>query len=60
MRSPEPEPEIPAARDPAKGLQPDELYVYSQIVAEWGTRGWAAFSDWQERERTLGPCVKAQ
>lgn len=58
MRAPEAEPEVPTPRDPLKGLQTDELYLYAQSLAEWGTRGWHAFTDWQDRERTLGSCVR--
>lgn len=54
------EPEVPTPRDPVVGLQPDEMFVYSQALAEWGTRGWATVLGWQNRERALGPCVKTQ
>lgn len=54
----EPEPEVPEPRNPAAGLLPDELYEYAQAALEWGTRGWAKQQAWQERERTLGACVK--
>lgn len=58
MRPAEPEPDVPVARDQTKGLQPDELYDYARNLAEWGNRGWTAFGDWQERERSIGACVK--
>jgi len=60
MAAPVPEPEVPEPRDPAIGLQPDELYIYSQSLAEWGTQGWGRVLGWQHRERALGPCVKTQ
>lgn len=58
MRPTEPEPDLGPPRDPIKGYQPDELYTMLVLVAEWGSRGWHRVLDWQERERTLGPCMK--
>jgi hypothetical protein len=56
MRPTETEPDPGEPRDPVKGYQPDELYLYAQNLAEWGARGWNRVLDWQERERTIGPC----
>lgn len=58
LRPAEPEPLVPTPRDPAQGLQPDELFVYAQTLAEWGSRGWYRTRDWIDRENTLGSCIR--
>ena len=58
LRPVEPEPLVPTPRDPEQGLQPDELLVYTQTLAEWGSRGWYRTRDWIDRENTLGSCTR--
>ena len=54
------EPSLPEPRPGGDGLDPDQLVEHLQILAEWGHENANRVLDWQDRERSLGPCLRLQ
>lgn len=54
------EPSLPDQRLGVDGLEPDQLVEHIGALAEWGHGNANRVLDWQERERSLGPCLTAQ